>query len=104
MVVGFESGRVESAPAEWLAGFSNLVKCLTFGFSEADGFLRPQIRAHNFEQSEASAADLGHEPLTEHPAQGVRHAGADLLLLFGLKHAQYAVDSLAGVIRVQGAK
>ena len=104
LLVGLEGGEVEGAPAERLAGLDDFVKALAFAFAQADGFLGAQVRAHDFQQREASAADLGHQPLADDPAQRVGQPGANLLLLLGLEHAEDAVDGLAGIDRVQRAQ
>jgi len=50
--------------------------------------LGAEIRAHEFEQCIARAADFGHQPLADHPAQRVSQTHADLFLLIRLKHAR----------------
>ena len=104
LLVGFEGGEVEGAPAERLAGLDDFVKAFAFAFAQADGFLGAQVGAHDFEQGVAAAADLGDQPLADDPAQRIGQPGADLLLLLGFEHAEDAVDGLAGVDRVQRAQ
>src|SRR5208282_3468481 len=69
LLVGFKAGMIERAPPERMAGLNDFVKRFAFAFAEAHGLLRAQVGAHDFEQGAAPAADFGHQPLADNPAQ-----------------------------------
>ena len=57
LLVSFQRGMIERAPAERLARFDDFVKAFAFAFAQANAFLGAQVGAHDFQQGEAAAAD-----------------------------------------------
>src|SRR5713101_6972931 len=101
--IGFDERLIEGLHAEGSAGFLDLVEGLPFALAHQNGFVGPDIVAEDVVDGDASSSHLGQQPLADDPADRVREALADLLLLLRIEHPDDAVDGLAGVHRVHGA-
>src|SRR5438552_10159044 len=102
--IGFDDRLIERLHAEGNAGFLDFVEGLPLALAQQDGFVGPDIVAEDVKDGDASSAHLGQQPLADDPADRVREALAEVLLLPWIEHPNEAVDGLASIHRVQGAQ
>src|SRR4051812_38892005 len=103
-LVGFNNRLVERVPPQIAADLNDLGKGFVFRFAVNDRFARPQAAAHDFGDEEAAAADAVYKALADDVTEGSGKALSNLLFFLARKHAEDAVDGLAGINRMEGAK
>src|SRR5207249_3923077 len=101
LLVGTQQGLVERHHQIGIADVLDVVEGLAFLLAVHDQLVGADGVGQDVVHGPASAADLRHQPLADDPANRLREALADLLLLLLVEHADDAGDGLAGVDGVQ---